>query len=163
LSFEGERPLYPYEEIRNQRPVIVVLQLSGGNEYMNTVVPLGDPHYYDNRPLLGLPEDDVLKLDGEVGLHPSMGPLKRIYEQGDLAIVHGVGWAGSNRSHFRCMDIWHRGPRHIRDGGLAWKGHTPARPPGREPSDRREHWIWTATGPGGGRPGWRSTATVTST
>ena len=88
-------------------PVLVVLQLSGGNDYMNTVVPFGNPHYYDNRPLLGLAEDDVLKLDDEVGLHPSMGPLKSMYEQGDLAIVHGVGWAGSNRSHFRCMDIWH--------------------------------------------------------
>ncbi len=88
-------------------PVLVVLQLSGGNDYMNTVVPFGSPHYYDNRPLLGLAENDVLKLDGEVGLHPSMGPLKSMYEQGGLAIVHGVGWAGSNRSHFRCMDIWH--------------------------------------------------------
>ena len=88
-------------------PVLVVLQLSGGNDYMNTVVPFADPHYYDNRPLLQLAEDDVLKLDDEVAFNPSMGPLHELYSQGEVAVLHGVGWAGSNRSHFRCMDIWH--------------------------------------------------------
>ena len=92
---------------KDKDPVLVVLQLSGGNDYMNTVVPYADPNYYDNRPLLGVPEDDVLRLDDEVGLSPWMGPLKQIYDRGDMAIVNGVGWAGSNRSHFRCMDIWH--------------------------------------------------------
>ena len=92
---------------KERDPVLVVLQLSGGNDYMNTVVPFANSHYYDNRPLLGIPEDDVLKLDDEVGLHPSMGPLHEMYQQGSMAIVHGVGWTGSNRSHFRCMDIWH--------------------------------------------------------
>ena len=88
-------------------PVLVVLQLNGGNDYMNTVVPFNDPHYYDNRPKLGVDEGDVLKLDGEVGLHPTMGPLRDLYEDGDMAILNGIGGAGSNRSHFRCMDIWH--------------------------------------------------------
>lgn len=88
-------------------PVLVVLQLSGGNDYMNTVVPCGDPHYYDNRPLLKVGEEDVLKLDDEVGFNPSMGPLHEMYSRGEVAVLHGVGWAGSNRSHFRCMDIWH--------------------------------------------------------
>lgn len=92
---------------KSRDTVLVVLQLSGGNDYMNTVVPFTDPHYYDNRPLLKVTEDDVLKLDDTVGLHPSMGPLQEMYSQGEVAIVHGVGWAGSNRSHFRCMDIWH--------------------------------------------------------
>ncbi len=92
---------------KSRDTVLVVLQLSGGNDYMNTVVPFTDPHYYDNRPLLKVAEDDVLKLDDTVGLHPSMGPLQEMYSQGEVAIVHGVGWAGSNRSHFRCMDIWH--------------------------------------------------------
>jgi uncharacterized protein (DUF1501 family) len=88
-------------------PVLVVLQLNGGNDYMNTVVPFNDPHYYDNRPKLGVDEGNVLKLNDEVGLHPTMGPLRDMYKDGDMAILNGIGWAGSNRSHFRCMDIWH--------------------------------------------------------
>lgn len=92
---------------KDKDPVLVVLQLSGGNDYMNTVVPFANPQYYDNRPLLGVPEDDVLKLDDEVGLNPAMAPLKEMHDKGEMAIVHGVGWENSNRSHFRCLDIWH--------------------------------------------------------
>jgi uncharacterized protein (DUF1501 family) len=88
-------------------PVVVVLQLSGGNDYLNTIVPYADSSYYDNRQVLGIAEDDVLRLDDEIGLHPTMGPLQQMYEKGDVAIIHGVGWSSSNRSHFRCMDIWH--------------------------------------------------------
>ena len=88
-------------------PVLVVLQLSGGNDYMNTIVPFADPHYYDNRPLLQLAEDDLLKLDDKFAFNPSMGPLHELFTKGEVAVLHGVGWAGSNRSHFRCMDIWH--------------------------------------------------------
>ena len=88
-------------------PVLVVLQLTGGNDYLNTVIPYQDPNYYDNRPSLRISEDDVMKLDGDIGLHPAMGPMQEIYRQGDMAIIHGVGWEGSSRSHFRCMDIWH--------------------------------------------------------
>ena len=92
---------------REKDPVLVVLQLTGGNDYLNTVIPYADPLYYDNRPGLGVPEDDVLKLDENIGLNPAMKPLQRIYEEGSMAIVHAVGWEGSDRSHFRCMDIWH--------------------------------------------------------
>ena len=92
---------------RSKDPVLVVLQLSGGNDYMNTVVPFGNPHYYDNRPRLKVSEDDVLKLDEDVGFNQSMGPLHEMYSRGEVAVLHGVGWTGSNRSHFRCMDIWH--------------------------------------------------------
>ena len=88
-------------------PVLVVLQLSGGNDYMNTVVPYASRHYHDNRQALRIEEGDVIKIDDELGLNPSMGPLKEIYDRGDMAIIHGVGWDGSGRSHFRCMDIWH--------------------------------------------------------
>ncbi len=88
-------------------PVLVVLQLSGGNDYLNTIVPYADPKYYDNRQVLRVGEDDVLRLNDEIGLNPNMGPLHSMYERGDVAIVHGVGWHGSGRSHFRCMDIWH--------------------------------------------------------
>ena len=90
-----------------KEPVLVVLQLSGGNDYMNTVIPYTDPLYRDNRPTVGVPEDKVLQLDAEVGLHPSMGAIKGLYDQGEIAIIHGVGYANSPRSHFRSMDIWH--------------------------------------------------------
>jgi uncharacterized protein (DUF1501 family) len=88
-------------------PVLVVLQLSGGNDYMNTVIPYNDPLYRDYRPRVGIPEDQILPLDNEVGLHPSMGPLREMYNQGKMAIIHGVGYPNSVRSHFRSMDIWH--------------------------------------------------------
>ena len=92
---------------REKDPVLVVLQLGGGNDYLNTIVPYADSKYYDNRQVLRVAEDDVLGLDDEIGLHPTMGPLHQMYEQGDVAIINGVGWSGSGRSHFRCMDIWH--------------------------------------------------------
>ena len=88
-------------------PVLVVLQLTGGNDYFNTVIPYTDGNYYDARPSLQIPQDRVLKLNDELGLHPAMGPLKDKFEQGDMAIIHGVGYANSPRSHFRSMDIWH--------------------------------------------------------
>ncbi len=88
-------------------PVLVVLQLSGGNDYFNTVIPYSDPNYYDNRRALGIPENDVLRLDGEMGLHPAMGPMKRLYDEGEVAVIHGIGYENSPRSHFRSMDIWH--------------------------------------------------------
>lgn len=88
-------------------PVLVVLQLSGGNDYLNTVIPHSNPLYVDNRTNLQIQEDDVLKLDDDIGFNPTMAPIKEMWDNGDVAILHGVGWEGSNRSHFRCMDIWH--------------------------------------------------------
>src|SRR5919197_2436358 len=88
-------------------PVLVVLQLSGGNDYMNTVIPYNDPLYWSYRPRVAIPEDQILLLDNDVGLHPSMGPLRDTYNQGTMEIIHGVGYPNSVRSHFRSMDIWH--------------------------------------------------------
>ena len=88
-------------------PVLVVLQLSGGNDALNTLVPHGDPLYYDNRPSVRVPEGQALDLNGYVGLNPNMGPMKRLYDEGKMAIIQGVGYANPNRSHFRSMDIWH--------------------------------------------------------
>ena len=88
-------------------PVLVVLQLTGGNDYLNTVIPFTDPLYRDNRPAVGVAEDRILKLNDQVGLHPTMGPMKNLFDQGNLAIIHGVGYHNSPRSHFRSMDIWH--------------------------------------------------------
>ena len=90
-----------------QDPVLVVLQLTGGNDYLNTVIPYSDPLYRDYRPTVNVAEGDVLPLDEKVGLHPSMAPIRDMYEEDNVAIIHGVGYANSPRSHFRSMDIWH--------------------------------------------------------
>lgn len=88
-------------------PVLVVLQLTGGNDYLNTVIPYSNPDYYDNRPTLGIPEEQVIKLNPDIGLHPAMMPLKNLYDNGEMSIIHGIGFEKSTRSHFRAMDIWH--------------------------------------------------------
>jgi len=92
---------------KGKPPVLVVLQLTGGNDYFNTVIPYNDSNYFDARPQLRIPQEDVLRLDDEVGFHPSMGPLKELYEKNEVAVIHGVGYPNSPRSHFRSMDIWH--------------------------------------------------------
>ncbi|MDA0735402.1 MAG: DUF1501 domain-containing protein [Chloroflexi bacterium] len=88
-------------------PVVVVLQMSGGNDYLNTVIPHSDPRYMDNRPAVGVQSDRIIKLNDKIGFHPEMGPMKNLYEQGNVAIIHGVGYHNAPRSHFRSMDIWH--------------------------------------------------------
>ena len=88
-------------------PVVVVLQLTGGNDYFNTIIPYTDPLYYDNRPVVKYPQDEIIKVDDKIGMAPSMGPLKEMFDQGNVAIIHGAGYADSPRSHFRSMDIWH--------------------------------------------------------
>ena len=88
-------------------PVLVVLQLSGGNDFMNTVVPYSDPFYYEFRKTVGIPEEDLLHIDNRYGLHPALSTFKEMYDQGNLAIIAGVGYPNPDRSHFRSMDIWH--------------------------------------------------------
>ena len=110
-------------KMNGNAPVLVVLQLTGGNDYLNTVVPYSNPLYYDNRASLGIAEEDVMKIDDTVGFTPAMGPLKDIYDRGDMAIIHGVGFENSTRSHFRAMDIWHTAePDKVSRKG--WLGHT---------------------------------------
>ena len=88
-------------------PVLVVLQLSGGNDAVNTLIPYGDPLYADNRPTVRVSEEQVLRLNDHVGFNPAMGPLKDLYDKGKVAVIQGVGYPNPNRSHFRSMDIWH--------------------------------------------------------
>lgn len=88
--------------------ILVVIQLSGGNDGLNTVVPYFAPEYYRARPGINVPEAQVLKLsraDG-VGLHPNLAALREMYDQGTATIVQGVGYPNPNRSHFKSMDIW---------------------------------------------------------
>src|SRR5499425_1595617 len=88
-------------------PVVVVLQLTGANDYLNTVIPYTNPLYRDNRPNVGVPEDKVLPINDTLAFHPNMGPVKKLWDEGKVAIIHGIGYANSPRSHFRSMDIWH--------------------------------------------------------
>lgn len=86
---------------------LVVIQLSGGNDYLNTTVPYQDGLYYDFRPSMGLRGDAVLPVDSRIGFNAHMQAFKRLYDKGIMAVVMGIGYPEPNRSHFRSMDIWH--------------------------------------------------------
>jgi uncharacterized protein (DUF1501 family) len=86
---------------------LVVVQLSGGNDCLDTVVPYSNGLYYDFRPTIRIAPEDVLPLDDAFGLHPHMGPIKRLWDKGKVAIINGIGYPHPDRSHFRSMDIWH--------------------------------------------------------
>jgi uncharacterized protein (DUF1501 family) len=89
--------------------VVVILQLSGGNDGLNTVIPVRNDLYYKARPKLGIARDKALSLTDEVGLHPALTGLKELYDDGSLAVLNNVGYPNPDRSHFRSMDIWHTG------------------------------------------------------
>ncbi|MCH2306285.1 MAG: DUF1501 domain-containing protein [SAR202 cluster bacterium] len=93
--------------MENKNPVLVVLQLTGGNDFINTVVPYSNPHYYDARKKIVVPENQVLPIDDNIGFHQNMAPIKELYDQGSVAIIQGIGYPNSSRSHFRALDIWH--------------------------------------------------------
>lgn len=85
---------------------LVIIQLSGGNDGLNTVIPYQNDLYYKARPSLGIKKSEVLKLNDEVGLHKSLKPLKHLYDNGNLCVINNVGYPNPIRSHFRSMDIW---------------------------------------------------------
>ncbi len=87
--------------------VLVVIQLSGGNDGLNTVIPYGDDGYNRNRSVLRIGAGQVVKVDDSIGLHPSLVGLGELREKGQLAILQGIGYPNPNRSHFESMDIWH--------------------------------------------------------
>jgi uncharacterized protein (DUF1501 family) len=89
--------------------ILVVLEMSGGNDGLNTVVPYADPGYALARPTIGLPKNDVVKISNSLALHPRMGAFGKMFEKGQLAVVTGVGYPNPNRSHFFSMDIWQTG------------------------------------------------------
>jgi len=88
-------------------PVMVILQLTGGNDFMNTLVPYNNPVYYDARPTVVIPQDTVLPINDTLAFNPNAAPLKEMFDDGKVAIVQGIGYQNSSRSHFRGMDIWH--------------------------------------------------------
>jgi len=88
-------------------PVLVVLQMTGAYDALNTFIPYSDPHYNDYRKVVHIAPEDVLAVDDKVGFHPAMAPIKDMYDQGKVAVLQGIGYPNPNRSHFRSLDIWH--------------------------------------------------------
>ena len=88
-------------------PILVVIQLTGGNDSLNTLIPYGNSLYYENRNTVAIPQNEVIAIDDNFGFNPAMRPVKDLYDQGKVALIQGVGYPNPNRSHFRSMDIWH--------------------------------------------------------
>ena len=86
---------------------LIVIQLSGGNDNLNTVIPYSEGKYYDYRSTVNIPQNKVIPIDDHYGFNPSMGPVKSLWDEGKVAIINGIGYQNPNRSHFRSMDIWH--------------------------------------------------------
>ena len=113
---------------------LVVIQLSGGNDYLNTMVPYQDGHYYDFRPSMGLKGDDLLPLDDKLAFNSNMGPFKNLFDQGKMAILMGIGYPEPNRSHFRSMDVWHTArPSTSSSEGWLGKANSLIDPEGKNP------------------------------
>jgi len=91
----------------NKDPILIVVQLTGGNDYINTVIPYQDPLYYDSRKTVSIAQDDVLPINDKLAFNPALTAMKDLYDQGKVAVINGIGYPGPNRSHFRSMDIWH--------------------------------------------------------
>lgn len=117
--------------------ILVVFEWFGGNDGLNTIVPYGDPLYYKHRPTIGIKESDVLKIDAQFGWYKSMRGMKRLYDEGKVAIVHGVGYDRPSFSHFTSMSFWHTG---VPNGGneYGWVGRAAAN---LDPSGAREKLI----------------------
>jgi uncharacterized protein (DUF1501 family) len=103
-------------------PILVVVQLAGGNDGLNTLVPFGDDHYHRARPKLGLKANQVLKLDDQLGLHPALAGFKALHDAGQLAAIQAVGYPNPNRSHFRSTDIWMTATDSDRFSNKGWLG-----------------------------------------
>ncbi len=106
----------------DKETVLVVVQLSGGNDGLNTVVPFADPAYRASRPTLAIPASDILKITDSLGFHPSARGLADLWEDDRLAIIQGVGYDQPNRSHFESMDIWHTCQRKSDTRTTGWLG-----------------------------------------
>ena len=104
----AEEPLAPLSaSASGGGRTLVVVQLAGGNDGLNTLIPYADGAYYDARPELAINPEAVLQLDERVALHPNLEGMKALFDSGNLAIVEGAGYPDPNRSHFRSMEIWH--------------------------------------------------------
>ena len=115
LNVAGENQNDPFAN-----RTLIVVQMAGGNDGLNTVVPYADGNYYQNRKNLGVPADQVLPLDDRFGFNPAMGGMKALWDAGNLAVVHGVGYPNPNFSHFKSMDIWQTANPDGKDNDEGW-------------------------------------------
>ena len=125
-SFMVPKFLKAFEKVDHRVPpgnkVMVILQLSGGNDGLNTVIPIRNDIYYRERPRLGIEKTKALSLTDEVGLHPALIGLKELYDDGSLGILNNVGYPNPDRSHFRSMDIWQTGSGSDQYISTGWVG-----------------------------------------
>lgn len=108
--------------VSSKGPILVVIQLAGGNDGLNTVVPIDNDHYFTARPKISIKPENTLQINDSTGLHPNLSGLKSIYDEGHLAIVEGVGYPNPNRSHFRSTEIWHTGSDSKKVEKYGWIG-----------------------------------------
>lgn len=104
------------------RSILVLVQLAGGNDGLNTLIPFEDADYYRLRPTLGIAKDKVLRLSDAAGLHPSCTAMRSLFENGKLAVVQNVGYPNPNRSHFRSMEIWETASGSDEFSSTGWVG-----------------------------------------
>lgn len=102
--------------------ILVILQLNGGNDGLNTIIPVYNDIYYRSRPSLGISRDKALHLTDEAGLHPELPFFKTLYDEGSLAVLNNVGYPNPDRSHFRSMDIWQSASESSEVWSTGWLG-----------------------------------------
>ena len=108
---------------KDKDTILVVIEMSGGNDGLNTVIPYADDLYHKARPTLRMKKDEVVRVDDHVGLHSAMSGLRPMFDKGQLAVIQGVGYPNPDRSHFESMDIWQSAdPK--RKVGSGWIGRS---------------------------------------
>jgi uncharacterized protein (DUF1501 family) len=129
LAFAHYAPSFLTSSVRAQVPgaekdrtILVLIQLAGGNDGLNTVIPFENDAYFRLRPTLGMRKNAVIPVTEQLGLHPSLAGLHQLYGDGKLAIVQNVGYPNPNRSHFRSMEIWETGTDADVNGRTGWLG-----------------------------------------
>ncbi|MEO5701176.1 MAG: DUF1501 domain-containing protein [Casimicrobiaceae bacterium] len=131
VAFDGASVAWAGTREARYRNVLVLIELKGGNDGLNTVVPFADPAYYALRPKLALPRDTVLPLSERVALHPALAPLMSLWQAREMAVLQGVGYPDPNLSHFRSIEIWDTASdsnRYLPEGWLT-RAFTAAPPP----------------------------------
>ncbi len=121
-SFLVQSALASQPRPEKDRSILVLVQLAGGNDGLNTVIPFEDAHYYRLRPTLGIAKDHVLRLGDTLGLHPACSALHQLFHSGKLSVIQNVGYPNPNRSHFRSTEIWESGSDSERILSSGWLG-----------------------------------------
>jgi uncharacterized protein (DUF1501 family) len=127
IGFVGLPTLSFAQKIATRDRVLILVELKGGNDSLNTVIPYANPIYAQLRPTIGIKPEDVIRIDSQHGLHPSLASLVPIWEKNELAIVQGMGYPDPNLSHFRSIDIWNtasKSKEYLSDGWMGGKGAT---------------------------------------